>query len=316
MCPTLGRTRHFGLVPHKVLRVGKSFGRCLAAIGLAVSLGLAGCGSTPAETTPLPVITATTSPASDLPANSPTSPPESTSEPTPTPTPTLQPKPAGPNCAKLKCIALTYDDGPFPEETGALIKTLRREQVKVTFFMLGQNVKQYPEVVREIAATGSELANHSWSHASLPGLGNSGIRRELKRTNDAIAEVTGVRPTLMRPPYGANNRRVDRVSRELGLAEIYWDVDTLDWKNRDTDRLIDYVLDNAARDQVVLMHDIHSSTVAAAPSIIEGLKEAGYTLVTVSELYPKLRPGGRYPEFGGRGFAQKSDYLPKRRSKS
>lgn len=205
---------------------------------------------------------------------------------------------------------MTYDDGPFPD-TSRLVATLRKEKVKATFFMLGQNVEEYPEEVKEIQAAGSELANHSWSHPSLPGLGNSGIRSQLRRTNDAIEKVTGVKPTLMRPPYGANNRRLDEVSRELGLAEIYWDVDTLDWKNKDADGLIDNVLGSAARDNVVLMHDIHSSTVDAAPAIIRGLKKKGYTLVTVSELYPKLRPGGHYPEFNGRGFAKKTD-LPKR----
>ncbi len=83
-----------------------------------------------------------------------------------------------------------------------------------------------------------------------------------------------------------------------------------DYQNRDTEQLITYVLDNAARNRVVLMHDIYPTTVAAAPQIIAGLKAQGYTLVTVSELFPKLRPGGHYPEWQGRGFAQKSDYPP------
>jgi peptidoglycan-N-acetylglucosamine deacetylase len=185
--------------------------------------------------------------------------------------------------------------------------------VKATFFMLGSNVERYPEVVKEIQATGSELANHSWNHPSLPGLSKTGMRKQLKRTNNAIEKVAGVKVTLMRPPYGANNERLDLVAKELGMAEIYWDVDTLDWQNQDSDQLIDYVLSNAGRDQVVLMHDIHPSTVDAAPAIFRGLKKRGYTLVTVSELYPKLRPGGHYPLFQGRGYAKKADY-PKRKT--
>jgi peptidoglycan-N-acetylglucosamine deacetylase len=210
----------------------------------------------------------------------------------------------------VKCIALTYDDGPFPD-TSRLARIMRREKVKATFFMLGENVQRYPEAVKDVQATGSELANHSWNHPSLPGLSNSGMRSQLNRTSQEIEKVSGLKVSLMRPPYGANNQRLDQVSKKLGLAEIFWTVDTLDWKYQDTDRLVDYVLDNAGRDDVVLMHDIHESTVDGARAIFRGLKKRGYTLVTVSELYPKLRPGGHYPLYQGRGFAKKSDY-PKR----
>ncbi len=142
--------------------------------------------------------------------------PKPARSPTASPRPTPAPRPAGPDCAKLKCIALTYDDGPYPDQAAALATTLRQYKVKATFFMLGQNAENYPDAVNAIAATGSEVANHSWSHANLSRLGWDGMQRELKRTNDAIAKVTGVRPTLMRPPYGANNRRLDKVCREAG----------------------------------------------------------------------------------------------------
>lgn len=292
--------------------MGKPRSGRVAVLGCALTLLLlVGCGQIPTDLTTPPQDPGTTS--TDAPSASETS---AAPSPTPTPSPRPTPRPARPNCAKLKCIALTYDDGPFPDEAGELVRTLEKYKVKATFFMLGQNVENYPDTVKDIAATGSELANHSWSHTSLPKLGNSGIRRELKRTNDAIEDITGVKPTLMRPPYGENNKRLDQVCRDLGLAEIYWDVDTLDWQNLDTDQLISYVLDSAARNQVVLMHDIHPSTVAAAPQIFAGLKKAGFTMVTVSELYPKLRPGGHYPEYQGRGFAKESDYLPDGRQKS
>ena len=152
---------------------------------------------------------------------------------------------------------------------------MQREKVKATFFMLGENVERYPDAVRDVQATGSELANHSWNHPSLPGLSNSGMRSQLKRTSEEIEKVTRVRVTLMRPPYGANNQRLDQVTKKLGLAEIFWNVDTLDWKYQDTDRLVDYVLSNAGRDEVVLMHDIHESTVDGAQAIFRGLKKRG-----------------------------------------
>lgn len=210
----------------------------------------------------------------------------------------------------MKCIALTYDDGPFPY-TSRLAEIMRQEKVKATFFLLGKNVKRYPEAVKEVQATGSELANHSWNHASLPGLSNSGMRSQLTRTSEEIEKVSGVEVKLMRPPYGANNQRLDKVTKELGLAQIYWDVDTLDWQTLDSEQVVDAVIYSAERDSVVLMHDIHESTVDASQTIFRELKKSGFTLVTVSELYPKLRAGGHYPEFQGRGFAKKSDY-PKR----
>lgn len=285
-------------------------------VSAGLSLALASCGTVPPSIDSQPPVGTDVTPA--VPDGSETasaepSDPSAPPEPAPSPTPTPKPTPKGPDCQKLKCIALTYDDGPFPDEAAQLAQTLRKQRVKVTFFMLGENVQRYPEAVKDLASTGSELANHSWNHPSLPGLGTDGMTSQLERTNDAIEKVTGVRPTLMRPPYGSTNRRLDRVAQQLDLAEIFWNVDTVDWKNRNADRLIDYVLDGAARDQVVLMHDIHSSTVAAAPAIIRGLKADGYTLVTVSELYPKLRPGGHYPKFAGKGLARERDYRLKRR---
>ncbi len=112
----------------------------------------------------------------------------------------------------------------------------------------------------------------------------------------------------MRPPYGNTNRRIDHVAKKLDLAEIYWNVDTLDWKHHDTDRLITYTLRHAGRNKVILMHDIYPTTAAAVPEIITGLQARDYTLVTVSELYPKLRPGGRYPAYQGQGLAHPQDY--------
>ena len=290
--------------------VGRRNSNCMAAVIAAVAvLALAACGAMPPSQTGQTGTTPGTdlpSPTTVVPSETAKPSPEPTT-PTPKPTPSKPPQPAGPNCAKLKCIALTYDDGPA-DYTSRLAGILRQEKVKATFFMLGENVQRYPQAVKDVQATGSELANHSWNHPDLSRLSNSGMRSQLERANDEIEEVAGTKVTLMRPPYGANNHRLDAVARELGLAEIYWNVDTEDWKYKDTDRLIEYMSDAAARDEVVLMHDIHESTVDAASAVFKGLKKRGFTMVTVSELYPKLRPGGHYPLYQGRGFAKKSDY--------
>ncbi len=213
----------------------------------------------------------------------------------------------------MKCIALTYDDGPFPDEAGALVETLRQYKVKATFFMLGQNVENYPDTVKDIAATGSELANHSWSHASLPTLGNSGMRRELKRTNDAIAEVTGVQPTLMRPPYGANNKRLDKVCREarprrdlLGCRHAR----LAEPRHRTADH---NVLDNAARNQVVLMHDIHPTHGGGGSADHRGPEGGGlHTGDRLRALSPSSGPAATTPNGRDVDIAKKSDYPPRK----
>lgn len=198
------------------------------------------------------------------------------------------------NCKRVRCVALTYDDGPG-QYTGHLLDILAEYHAKATFFVVGQMVAaEGPYNLRRMVREGHEIGNHTWSHAQLTALSDAGVQGELSRTQQIVHHATGRWMSIMRPPYGATNQRVSAVARRKGLAQILWSLDTMDWRDRDslvvTQRAI-----RAARGSVVLMHDIHPTTVEAAPQVLERLTAAGYTFVTLSELYGKaLTPGREY----------------------
>ncbi|WP_341359484.1 polysaccharide deacetylase family protein [Georgenia sp. M64] len=198
-----------------------------------------------------------------------------------------------PDCDVLRCIALTFDDGPGAS-TNRLLDILTGAGVRATFFLVGSRIDSYATVVRRMASTGMEVANHSWSHPDLTTLTASAISSQLSTTSTKITSVTGRRPTLMRPPYGARNATTDSISGQLGMAVILWSIDTLDWRYLDSARLRSVVAANATPGAIVLMHDIHATTVDAVPGIISDLRSRGYTLVTVSELIGSPAPGVVY----------------------
>lgn len=207
--------------------------------------------------------------------------------------PTGKPRPARRvDCAEAKCIALTFDDGPGPY-TERLLDELRRADAPATFFTLGQRIEAYPKVARRIVAEGHELASHTWDHRDLTKLSATDVSRQLTRTADAIEKAAGERPTSVRPPYGATNDTVRAAAKKAGEAVILWNVDTLDWKTRSTPSTVKAAV-AAKRGSIVLMHDIHSSTVDAVPQIIERLHAKGYTLVTVSDLVGSPQAGKTY----------------------
>ncbi|WP_240138984.1 polysaccharide deacetylase family protein [Streptomyces sp. MUM 178J] len=196
------------------------------------------------------------------------------------------------DCAKAKCIALTFDAGPG-KDTPKLLDLLKKEKVPATFFLLGKNhVLKHPDVVRRMADEGHEVANHTWSHRRLDQLKPDGIREELSLTQEAIEKITGRKPTLMRPPQGRINDDVTEVSRELGLAQILWSTTAKDFSTVDSDLIAERTLDQAGRDGIILLHDIYDGTVPAVPEIISELKKRGYTFVTVPQL---LAPGSAEP---------------------
>jgi peptidoglycan-N-acetylglucosamine deacetylase len=188
------------------------------------------------------------------------------------------------DCREATCIALTFDAGPG-KYTAALLDLLRDEEVPATFFLMGRkHIDTYPELVRRIAEEGHELANHTWNHPRLTEISRAEIREELVRTQEAIADLTGITPTLMRPPQGRTDAKVTEVTRELGLAQILWSVTAKDYATDDSELIKSRVLDGASKDGIILLHDIYQGTVPAVPGIIEELKADGYTFVTVSQL--------------------------------
>ncbi|WP_406504532.1 polysaccharide deacetylase family protein [Streptomyces sp. NBC_00212] len=200
--------------------------------------------------------------------------------------------PGSVDCAKAKCIALTFDAGPGPH-TPRLLDILREKKVPATFFLLGKNhVDTYPDTVRRAAAEGHEIANHTWTHRRLDQLKPAEIRSELGRTQQAIKALTGREPTLMRPPQGRTDGEVTDVSKELGLSQVLWSATAKDYATTDSALIQKRIPDQAGRDGIILLHDIYDGTVPAVPGIIDELKRRGYTFVTVPRL---LAPGTAQP---------------------
>lgn len=248
-------------------------------------------------TPPAPVPTTTAEPLTER-TPTPQSPATPSSAPTTVPPvtgPTQSPPGDGDvvDCSTLKCIALTFDDGPGPY-TAKLLQELASKDVRATFFLIGRSVGTRPELVKAELAAGHAVGNHTYEHLDLVKLDAATIGFQVDRTAAAILDATGVRPTLLRPPYGATNPTVKAVARERGYAQILWNVDTEDWKNRNVATTTQRALDGARPGAIILMHDIHPTTVQAVPGIIDALRARGYTLVTVPQLIGTPEAGKTY----------------------
>ncbi len=192
-----------------------------------------------------------------------------------------------------KCVALTYDDGPGGR-TPELLDALAEYDARATFFVTGNPVMEHPHTVRRAYAEGHEIANHTLNHPDLAGLGAGGVRSDLDVVQALVYRETGYSMDLMRPPYGSTNESVASVTADMGLAQILWSVDTLDWKDRKTSLVHDRAVEGASDGAIILMHDIHGTTIDASRAIIRDLDEHGYTMVTVSQLLGTTTPGEIY----------------------
>ena len=161
--------------------------------------------------------------------------------------------------------------------------------------MIGSKVAARANVARRIHTSGHQLGNHSWSHPVLPQYSAEAIGSEIDRTNSAITQATGVAPTIMRPPYGAVNSVVLEQLRQRGMASILWSVDTRDWADRNSTIVCNRAVAGARPGAIILMHDIHPTSVNAVPCILSTLKQQGYRFVTVQTLLGKTAPGVNYP---------------------
>ena len=181
-------------------------------------------------------------------------------------------------------IAMSFDDGPSPTLTPRLLDMLKQRGIKVTFFVIGQNVEHAPEVVAQAAAEGHEIGNHTWSHPALTKLSDARDQEEINKTSEAIFKATGKKPVLLRPPYGAMNPRVHRLVEQDGMKVILWSVDPNDWKRPGSAVVERRILAGAKPGAIILSHDIHPGTIEAMPSTLDALLAKGYKFVTVSEL--------------------------------
>lgn len=182
-------------------------------------------------------------------------------------------------------IAMTFDDGPNDKLTPKLLDLLAARHIKATFFVLGENVIQFPEIVARAAREGHEIGNHSWAHPNFGKMSDDNVRSQLRRTDDAIKNATGVKPTLMRPPYGSVTPRQKRfLHDDLGYQIIMWDVDPLDWRRPGPAAVTSRILRETRAGSIVLSHDIHPGTIEAMPHTFDELEAKGFKFVTVSEL--------------------------------
>jgi peptidoglycan/xylan/chitin deacetylase (PgdA/CDA1 family) len=188
-------------------------------------------------------------------------------------------------------IALTFDDGPHATLTPKLLDLLAAHHMKATFFVVGQNAADHPDILRRAIREGHEIANHSWSHPNLGKMSDEAVRRELQKTDDAIAAAIGKRPTLLRPPYGSITAHQKRwIHDEFGYRIIIWDVDPLDWKRPGPSVVCNRILKETHAGSIVLAHDIHPPTIEAMPATFDQLDRKGFKSVTVTELLAMTTP--------------------------
>jgi peptidoglycan/xylan/chitin deacetylase (PgdA/CDA1 family) len=182
-------------------------------------------------------------------------------------------------------IAMTFDDGPHPQNTPRLLDMLRARNIKATFYVIGRSVDLYPHIVRRTVAEGHEIGNHSYTHRLLSKLGDSELRQEMIRCHEAVGRAAGVRMRTMRPPYGGLlQRQRELVYNEFGYPTILWAVDPLDWKRPGPSVVTSRILSGTNAGSIVLTHDLHSQTVDAMPATLDGLLRRGFKFVTVSQL--------------------------------
>ena len=191
-------------------------------------------------------------------------------------------------------VALTFDDGPS-ECTPAVLDVLQYYDLRATFFVCGKNVERFPAIVREIAAAGHEIGNHTYSHPGLLLRSASEVRLELERTQNAVEEAAGARPRLFRPPYGVRAPCLRSIQEDLGLTTVLWTVIGNDWKLR-REAIAERVLRRAAEGAIICLHDGHEvyhpadrrETVAALPEIVAGLRRRGFSFVTAGRMLDEL----------------------------
>jgi len=190
-------------------------------------------------------------------------------------------------------VALTFDDGPSPD-TERILDVLGAHEASATFFMVGREVESFPGIAQRVLAEGHEVGNHSYSHPSYLFQRASETDAQIRHTQSIIAETTGVRPQMARPPYGVRTPAYFLATRALDLQTVQWDVAGFDWKRITAQRIADNVLRKAQPGSIILLHDGDSAgknarknTVEALPLIIRGLRDRDLQIAPLSRLLPE-----------------------------
>jgi peptidoglycan/xylan/chitin deacetylase (PgdA/CDA1 family) len=186
---------------------------------------------------------------------------------------------------RRRVVALTFDDGPWPD-TPAFVRVLERERVHATFFMIGRQVAGHGALLRRMLADGDMIGDHTWSHPVVAGAG-AFAANQIRWTESAIIRASDFRPCLFRAPDGAVSGPLIALARRLGFTTIQWDVDPTDWARPGAGAIVARVLSHVGRGSIVLMHDgggPRGQTLAALPAIVHALRRRGYRFATVTAL--------------------------------
>ena len=183
-------------------------------------------------------------------------------------------------------VAITFDAAWGDEDAEEIRSILNQHEVKATFFMVGDWMRKYPELVKKLAEDGHDMANHSNKHPHVCQMDKEAIKKDLMAAHNEIKNLTGQECNLYRPPYGEYNNTVLQAAKECGYHTIQWDVDSLDWKGYDAHTLVKKVVEHKhlGNGSIILLHNGAKHTAKALPKIIEGLKEKGFEIVPVSQL--------------------------------
>ena len=184
-----------------------------------------------------------------------------------------------------KLIALCFDDGPGTDSTKKLVTGLKQRGAKATFFELGENIAEYPEMCKLVGESGCEIGIHGYDHTTFVNLGVEGTKTQVNKTADLIKQNTGKTPTHVRPPEGSYNDEIQKTLMDMGYDLIMWNVDTRDWASRDADSVYNIIVSQACDGgDILCLHDIYGSTADGVLRAVDELQAKGFKFVTISEL--------------------------------
>lgn len=189
-------------------------------------------------------------------------------------------------------VALTFDDGPRRGSTDRLLDGLRERGASATFFLVGEQAEQYPDLVKRMQAEGHQVGNHTWSHVRLEGASTDVIQEEVGKNEKLLEELLGGSGHWLRPPYGLITSGTETL---IQVPMVKWSVDPRDWESRNTEKVVRAILKDVQPNSIILLHDIYDTSVDAALKVVDALEAQGYCFVTVEEL---LRLNGVTPEAG------------------
>lgn len=186
-------------------------------------------------------------------------------------------------------LALTFDDGPNKVQTIKVLKILEKYEIKATFFTIGENIEYQKDIIKKVFEAGHEIGNHFYTHDNINKLSKEEIRKNIEKSNDLIYSITGVRPKVVRPPYGIVTDALKEVCAELNMSIIIWtsDKDSRDWAKTKDSEIINNVTAKVSNGDIFLFHDgskTYSNTLSAIDVVIPQLQKKGFKWVTISEL--------------------------------